>query len=35
MDRAVAAAAAALGALTGNDGKLHAPMAAHVLTAFA
>ena len=35
MDRAVAAAAAALGAMTGNDGKLHAPMAAHVLTAFA
>jgi len=35
MDRAVAAATAALAPLTGRDGKLDAPMAAHVLTAFA
>jgi ubiquinone/menaquinone biosynthesis C-methylase UbiE len=35
MDRAVAAATAALAPWTGNDGKLDAPMAAHVLAAFA
>lgn len=35
MDRAIAASTAALIRLTGGDGKLDAPMAAHVLTAIA